>query len=116
MDYRNHTMQSAATTVEIRDVASGLWIWRAQHPQWKPGEDWQPLVSSTYVESGGERLVIYAFSPRIVADELWKRLDNAPPIEAAITIPDHLRALDDFVCRYHVCAYCSNQFFPYDYI
>jgi len=43
-------MQSAATAVEIRDVASDLWIWRAQHPQWKPGEDWQPLVTSTYVE------------------------------------------------------------------
>ena len=107
-------MQSATTAVEIRDVASGLWIWRAQHPQWKPGEDWQPLVTSTYVESGGERLVIDALSPRTVADELWKRLDNRPPTVAAITIPDHSRDLDDFVQRYQVRAYGPNYFSPYD--
>src|SRR2546428_12298562 len=97
MDYRNHTMQSAATTVEIRDVASGFWIWRAQHPQWKPGEDWQPLVTSTYVESGGEGLVIDALSPGTAADGLWKRLDNRAPAVAATTIPDHSRDLHAFV-------------------
>src|SRR3989442_15234117 len=97
MDYRNHIMQSAATTVEIRDVASGLWIWRAQHPQWKPGGDWQPLVTSTYVESGGERLGIYPLSPRTPAEELWKRLDSPPPARAAITIPDHSPDLEDFL-------------------
>ena len=111
---RNHIMQSATTTVEIRDVASGLWIWRAQHPQWKPGEDWQPLVTSTYVESGGERLVIDALSPGTAAEELWKRLDNRPPTVAAITIPDHSRDLDDFVRRYQVRAYGPNYFSPYD--
>src|SRR2546427_10982987 len=97
---RNHIMQSATTTVDIRDVASGLWIWRGQHPQWKPGEDWQPLVTSTYVGSGGGRLVIDGLSPRTVADELWMRLDNRPPTVAGITIPDHSRGLDGFVRPY----------------
>src|SRR3989475_10189555 len=85
---RNHIMQSATTVVEIRDVASGLWIWRAQHPQWKPGEDGQPPVTSTYGESGGGRLVIDPLSPRTVAEELCKRLDNRPPTVAGITIAD----------------------------
>jgi hypothetical protein len=22
--------------VELRDVAAGLWIWRVEHPKWKP--------------------------------------------------------------------------------
>src|SRR2546426_10903615 len=85
---RNHIMQSATTTVEIRDVASGLWIWRAQHPQWKPGEDWQPLVTSTYVESGGERLVIDALSPTTPAEKLGKRLGSRAATAGAIKHPD----------------------------
>ena len=30
--------------VEIRDVAPGLWIWRLEHPHWKPGQGWDPIV------------------------------------------------------------------------
>jgi hypothetical protein len=26
--------------VEIRDVASGLWLWRQPHPDWREGLDW----------------------------------------------------------------------------
>jgi len=29
--------------VEIRDVAAGLWIWRLEHPHWKPGQGWEPV-------------------------------------------------------------------------
>lgn len=29
-------------SVEIRDVAPGLWIWRLEHPHWKPGQGWDP--------------------------------------------------------------------------
>jgi glyoxylase-like metal-dependent hydrolase (beta-lactamase superfamily II) len=107
-------MQSATTAVEIRDVASGLWIWRAQHPQWKPGEDWQPLVTSTYVESGGERLVIDSLSPRTADEELWKRLDNRPPTLAAVTIADHVRDIDEFVNRYKVRGFGPRLFYPDD--
>jgi hypothetical protein len=38
---------------ELRDVAAGLWLWRVSHPDWEPGGGWDPLVSSTCVESGG---------------------------------------------------------------
>lgn len=90
-------MQSMTSKVEIRDVAKGLWIWRAEHPQWKTGDDWKPMVTSTYVESGGERLVIDALAPKTGAEELWKRLDSRPPTVAAITVPDHARDIDEFV-------------------
>jgi len=29
--------------VEIRDVVAGLWIWRLEHPHWKPGQGWEPV-------------------------------------------------------------------------
>src|SRR5712691_4683598 len=107
-------MQSMTGRVELRDVARGLWTWRAEHHHWKPGDDWQPIVTSTYVESGGERLVLDPLVPKTAAEELWKRLDNRPPTVAAITIPDHSRDLDDFVRRYQVRAYGPNYFSPYD--
>jgi len=79
-------MQSVTSKVELRDVAPGLWIWRAEHHHWKPGDDWQPIVTSTYVESGGERFVIDPLVPKTTAPELWKRLDDRPPTMAAVTI------------------------------
>jgi hypothetical protein len=107
-------MQSVTSKVEIRDLAPGLWIWRAEHHHWKPGDDWQPIVTSTYVESGGERLVVDPLVPKAAAEELWKKLDNRPPTIAAVTIPDHVRDIDDFVSRYRVRAFGPRLFWPDD--
>lgn len=27
--------------VEVIDLAPGLWIWRLEHPGWRPSVDWQ---------------------------------------------------------------------------
>jgi len=107
-------MQSVSSKVELRDVANGLWIWRAEHHHWKPGDDWQPVVTSTYVESKGERLVIDPLVPKAGASELWKRLDNRPPTMAAVIIPDHVRDIDEFVRRYGVRGFGPRLFWPDD--
>jgi hypothetical protein len=49
--------------VEIKDVAADLWIWRLEHPRWKPGQGWEPVVASTCVGSGGETLVLDLLAP-----------------------------------------------------
>ncbi len=107
-------MQSVTSKVEIRDIAPGLWIWRSEHHHWRPGDDWQPIVTSTYVESGGERLVIDPLVPKTAAEELWKRLDNRPPTMAAVIIPDHVRDIDEIVRRYQVRAFGPRLFWPDD--
>ena len=33
-------------SVEMRDVAEGLWLWRQPHPAWEEGDDWEPEVTS----------------------------------------------------------------------
>jgi len=109
-----HIMQSVISKVEIRDLATGLWIWRSEHPHWKPGDDWQPIVTSTYVESGGEKLVIDPLVPKTATTELWKRLDNRPPTMAAVLIADHVRDIDEFVSRYQVRAFGPRLFYPDD--
>src|SRR6266705_3530619 len=107
-------MQSVTSKVEIRDVATGLWIWRAEHHHWKPGDDWRPIVTSTYVESGGERLALDPLVPKTAATELWKRLDDRPPTVAAVLIPDHVRDIDEFVRRYQARAFGPRLFWPDD--
>lgn len=107
-------MQSVTSKVEVRDVAQGLWIWRAEHPGWKPGDDWEPIVTSTYVESGGERLVLDPLAPPTDAPEFWKRLDERPPTVAVVLLPDHVRHIDQFVRRYGARAFGPRFFFRDD--
>jgi glyoxylase-like metal-dependent hydrolase (beta-lactamase superfamily II) len=104
----------SASKVEVRDVARGLWIWRATHPFWMPGADWEPVVTSTFVESGGERLVLDPLAPPEDATEIWKRLDQHPPTVGLVLLPDHVRDIDKFVQRYRVRAYGPMFFFRDD--
>ena len=95
---------------EVRDVAPGLWVWRVEHPDWRPGLDWEPLVASTCVESAGETLVLDAIDPGPDAAEVWERLDARPPTVAAVLKPDHVRDVDLFVQRYGARAFGPRLF------
>jgi hypothetical protein len=88
------------TSVEIREVARGLWIWRTRHPDWRPGRDWDELVTSTCVESRGEVAVLDPLAPPDDALDFWARLDERPPTVAVVLKPDHVRDVDVFVERY----------------
>ena len=92
-------------TYELLDVAPGLWLWRLEYPDWKPGLDWGPLVNSTCVESGGEVAVLDPLAPPEDADEIWARLDARPPTLAVVLKPDHVRDVDLFVSRYGARAF-----------
>ena len=107
-------MQSMTSKVEIRDIAKGLWIWRARHPHWKPGDDWEPVVTSTFVESGGERLVLDPLAPPADVTQVWTRLDERPPTVGVVLLPDHVRDIDEFVRRYGVRAFGPMFFFRDD--
>ncbi len=100
--------------VGIRDLAPGLWIWRARHPFWQAGADWQPVVTSTFVESRGERLVLDPLAPTLDNIGLWERLDQYPPTAAVVLMPDHVRDIDLFVRRYGARPFGPMFFFPDD--
>ena len=91
--------------VEVRDVAPGLWIWRLEHPDWKPDAEWEPPVASTCVESGGEVALLDPLAPPDDAAEVWDRLDTRPPTMVVVLKPDHVRDVDVFVRRYGARAY-----------
>ncbi len=99
---------------EIRDVAAGLWIWRLEHPHWRAGQGWDPVVASTCVESGGETLVLDPLAPPAEETEVWKRLDARPPTAVVVLKPDHVRDVDVFVRRYGSRAFGPRLFFRED--
>src|SRR5262245_52316484 len=100
--------------LEMRDVAPGLWIWRLEHPRWKPGQGWEPMVACTCVESGGETLVLDALAPPASARAIWERLDSHPPRVAVVLKPDHVRDVDQFVRRYRARAFGPDRFERHD--
>ena len=97
---------------EVRDLAPGLWIWRLEHPDWTPSAEWNPPVTSTYVQSGGEIAVLDPLAPPDDADEIWSRLDARPPTLVVILKPDHVRDVDAFVRRYGARAFGPWLFWP----
>jgi hypothetical protein len=99
---------------EIRDVAPGLWIWRPHHPDWSPDVDWEPAVTSTCVESGGEVAVLDALVPEAGADDVLARLDGRPPTVAVVLKPDHVRSVDRIVERYGARPFGPSLFWRDD--
>lgn len=75
-------------------------------------------MSSTCVESGGERLVLDPLAPpdagTDAATDVWARLDAHPPTAAVVLKPDHVRDVDVFVRRYGIPAFGPRLFFRED--
>ncbi len=94
-------------------MATGLWIWRLEHPGWHPESGWEPPVTSTCVESGGEVALLDPLAPP-EESEAWTRLDANPPTLVVILKPDHVRDVDLFVRRYDARAFGPYLFWPGD--
>lgn len=90
---------------EVRDVADGLWLWRQQHPDWRPELEWEPPVSSFCATSRGETLVFDALAPDDEA--VWARLDDRQPKHVVVLKPDHTRDARLFHDRYGATVYCE---------
>jgi hypothetical protein len=96
--------------VESTDLAPGLWIWRLNHPNWRPASGWKPPVTSTCVESEGEVALLDALAPGQEETSFWDRLDARPPTVVAVLKPDHVRDVDLFVERYGAQAFGPDVF------
>ena len=106
--------QQTRAQVEVRHVAAGLWLWRTEHPHWRPGVDWEPVVASTCVESGGEVLVLDPLAPPDDATEVWERLDARRPTAIVVLKPDHVRDVDAFARRYGARGFGPDVFHKHD--
>src|SRR6266852_5971528 len=84
------------------------------HPKWKRDQGWEPIVTSTVVESNGETLVLDPLAPPESETDVWERLDASPPTAIVVLKPDHVRDVDLFVHRYKVRAFGPRLFFRDD--
>src|SRR5438552_17381907 len=98
--------------VEIKDVAAGLWIWRLEHPAWKPGQGWEPLVASTCAEARGATPLLDPLAPPAAATAVWERLEAHPPTAGGTLKPDRVRHVVLFVRRSAARAFGPRLFFP----
>lgn len=101
-------------SVELRDVAPGLWLWRQRHPDWREGFDWEPEVTSVAVKSRGATLVLDPLAPPPGARDVWERLEALAPQSVVILKPDHVRDVDLFVRWYGARAYGPSLFWRDD--
>src|ERR671931_622196 len=108
------TQNRRMTFCEIRDVAPGLWIWRLEHPEWRPALDWDAVVTSTCVESRGEVAVLDPLAPPDDATNAWDRLERTPPTVAVVLKPDHVRDVDLFARWFGARAFGPDLFFAGD--
>jgi ankyrin repeat protein len=109
--------------VEVIDLAPGLWIWRIEHPGWKPEVDWQPVVTCVCVDARGERWLLDPLLPPEGATQVWERFAERPPTAVAVLTPDHMRptcsdrktkSVDAVVHRYGTRAFGPSVFDPDD--
>ncbi|MBA2360595.1 MAG: MBL fold metallo-hydrolase, partial [Actinobacteria bacterium] len=71
----------------MRELQTGLWHWEARHPDWKPGEEWDEVVSS-YAIDDGERLLLFdPLAPPSEINELAAERETA----IVLTCPWHVR-------------------------
>ena len=85
----------------MRELQTGLWHWEAPHPDWKPGADWDQMVSS-YAIADSDRLLL--FDPLAPPTEI---ADLAAGREAAIvlTCTWHARDAPSLAARLGVPLY-----------
>jgi hypothetical protein len=93
--------------VEIRDVASGLWLWRQRHWEWREGCDWPP-------ESRGETILLDPLAPPPTARAVYDRLEATRPTAVIVLKPDHVRDVDVFVHWFGAAAYGPELFWGGD--
>ena len=67
----------------MREIATGVWHWRAAHPEWAPGQTWDRMVSCYAIDSGADLLL---FDPVDVPAELRERASAV-----VLTCPWHRR-------------------------
>src|ERR687897_545802 len=101
-------------SVEIRDVAPGLWLWRQRHWEWREGDDWEPEVSSFVVESNGATVLLDPLAPPPSATDVYRRLEARRPTAVIVLKPDHVRDVDIFVHWYGIPAHGPWLFWPND--
>ena len=91
--------------MEAFEVASGLWLWTASHPEWTPGEGWPEQVASTYWDGGDAVCLVDPLVPADEEERFYRHLDAdveraGKPVAIVLTTADHERSAAVLRARY----------------
>ena len=86
------------------ELAPGLRVWTAPHPDWRAGGQWSEEVWCTYAELSDATLLIDPLLPRD-EKEFLRRLDadverRSAPVRILLTATHHRRSADLLAARY----------------
>jgi glyoxylase-like metal-dependent hydrolase (beta-lactamase superfamily II) len=79
----------------MREVQPGVWHWQAPHPAWKPGENWDEMVSCYAIDDGDRLLLFDPLAPPREIEELASSRETA----IVLTTPWHQRDARDLAER-----------------
>jgi glyoxylase-like metal-dependent hydrolase (beta-lactamase superfamily II) len=85
--------------VDVREVASGLWVWSAYHPAWKEN------VGSVYCEVDDGVVLVDPLVPADESERFWQALDRdvaraGPKVHVLLTVYWHARSAAEVAARY----------------
>lgn len=102
---RGPTGAATLGSMELERIADGLWRWTAVHPEWKPGEGWDPEVACVYAEEPDAIVLIDPLVPGEDEERFWRALDRdvgrlARPVAVLLTSHWHERSAREVEARY----------------
>jgi len=89
--------------MEPVEIVPGLWRWSAVHPEWKPEDDWGPMVGCVLYELGDVSVVIDPLLPREEGEGFMDWLDArlaGRVLRVLTTIRWHRRDREALASRY----------------
>ncbi len=93
----------------VSDIARGLWLWSAPHPDWRDNIEWGPMVNSFVADIADRRIAIDpTWGERVPEEAIW-RLDSAPPSDVLVLKREHLRGAVDMAVRYGANLYAPLE-------
>jgi hypothetical protein len=104
--------------VRVDELAPGLWRWTAAHPEWQPGEDWEPEVACFYAETDEATVLIDPLVPTgDDAERFWTHLEqdverHGRPVAVLLTGAWHKRSADEVAERYGAPVHIGGGSLP----
>jgi hypothetical protein len=102
--------------MDVAELRPGLWRWTVDHPEWEPGEHWEPAVGSVFAELPGAVVLVDPLVPRDArgAEHFWESLDRdveraGEPVFVVLTVHWHERSTEAVLERYRAILWRPEQ-------
>jgi glyoxylase-like metal-dependent hydrolase (beta-lactamase superfamily II) len=91
--------------MNVLEIAPGLWLWSAPHPNWRGATHWPEDVNCVYYEAPNATVLVDPLVPAGEETRFWNALDRdveraGRPVVILLTVPWHKRSAPIVAERY----------------